>query len=101
MAHGKVQGVVGLEGFPYTSGGFNLSAERIVRFEMPSNFTAEGIQHAQKDFEMVAAMLRDNPEEMRALLDAVVQNRLSQAQEIAEKLGISEHKFQAQGGGLW
>jgi hypothetical protein len=66
---------------------------------MPNTFKGEGIQKSKKDLEMLLKMFSDNPEDSGELLDAVIQNRITDARKIADRLGLLEHKFIAQGGG--
>jgi len=54
----------------------------------------------QKDFEIVAELLKKHPKEMESLFNAIVQNNIEKAEKVADEIGLSEHRFAAQGGGL-
>ena len=45
--------------------------------------------------------VRDNPQEMGKLLSAVAKNNIWEAQQIADKLGLTEERFRSEGGGIW
>jgi hypothetical protein len=95
-----LHGVIGLSGAAFKAGGFSGITEQIVRLEMPDTFKGEGIRKSKKDLEMLLKMLSDHPEDSAELFDAVLQNRLPEATKIGDRLGLSEHKFIAKGGGL-
>lgn len=72
------------------------------RFEFPPDFPPEGVRRAQVDAEIIATKLRDNPDEMRALLQAVGTGQGEEAHRLVGELGLTESDFQKQGGGiLW
>ena len=96
----KVHSVVTLSGFKHTMGGFTISRDHVVQVEMPEHFTTEDIQRFRIDAERLAARLRESPEEMKAFLDTAIQGDIRQAQQIAQKLKLTEEDFSAQGGGL-
>jgi hypothetical protein len=95
-----LQAVIGLSGASFKKGGFSGITEQILRVEMPKTFKGEGLQKSRKDLELLLKMLSDHPEDSTEMLDAVIQNRISDARKIAERLGLDEHNFNIQGGGL-
>jgi hypothetical protein len=95
-----LHGVIGLSGAAFRAGRFSGITEQSFRLEMPNTFKGEGIQKSTKDLEMLLKMLSEHPEESAKMFDAVLDNRLADAHKIANRLGLLEHKFIAQGGGL-
>jgi hypothetical protein len=54
----------------------------------------------RRDFELLAAALRDYPTEMTNLLEAHFRKDTTASRTIAKTLGLSEESFKAQGGGI-
>jgi hypothetical protein len=71
------------------------------RLEIPREFPSEGIARAQVDAEILAQKLRENPEEMRQLVDAVIGGRGPEVQRLMSELAVAESDFQAAGGGIF
>jgi hypothetical protein len=71
------------------------------RLEFPSDFPLDGIRRAQVDAEILINKLRENPEEVQALLNAFVTGRNSEAQRLIHELGLTESDFQERGGGIF
>ncbi len=97
----KMYATFGVSGAGFKTSGFSGSAKQIFRLEMPQTFKGEGIRKTAKDFKMISKLLADHPDDMAELLDAAKQNRMEHALRIAKKVGLSEHKFVAQEGGLF
>jgi hypothetical protein len=99
-SHG-VQAIVGLTGLTSNSGGYTLHGERVIRIELPESYDAERMKRLQKDFELIAGMIEQHPDDIAALHNAVLQQDSKRAGEIAAKVGLDEGKIVAQGGGAW
>lgn len=97
---GKLHGVVGVSGLAHTTDGLTVLTDRTFRLELPRHFTPDIIQRMQKDFEGVAAILREHPQEATDILEAVVQNNVGDARKTASRIGLTEEAFADQGGGL-
>jgi hypothetical protein len=80
--------------------GIRLEVGHIGRLSFPVDFPLNNLQTAQKDFELIAAKLRDSPDRVQKLVRAVVSGQNSEVRELAEELGLRESDFQAQGGGI-
>jgi hypothetical protein len=77
------------------------SGSKLRRQGIPKQFTPQDLRRAQRDCEILATKLRDNPEDMTALLDAVLQDRGQDAVRMIKELGLGEEEITAQGGGLF
>jgi hypothetical protein len=71
------------------------------RLEFPSDFPLDGIRRAQVDAEILANRLRENPEAVRALLNAFMTGQNADAQRLIRELNLTESDFQEQGGGFF
>ena len=71
------------------------------RLEFPSDFPLDGIRRAQVDAEILINRLRENPEGVRALLNAFMTGQNSEAQRLIRELNLTESDFQEQGGGIF
>lgn len=94
--------VAGLAGVVGMRGDFRSISDHIQRLEIPRDIKREDAERAQRDCEILAARLRDHPEEMSALLRNLQEGNLTEAHETVKKLGLTEDDFVAEGGGaLW
>jgi hypothetical protein len=71
------------------------------RLELPSDFPLDGIRRAQVDAEILVNRLRENPEAVRALLNAFMAGQNADAQRLIRELNLTESDFQEQGGGIF
>jgi len=99
--------VIGLAGFVQTVDGFAISTNRVLRIQLPEDFTtAQGlltsgeITRIGRDFELLAQVLRENPSRFAELLEASIQNRVDEAKRIARELRLTEEDFKRHGGGV-
>jgi hypothetical protein len=99
-SHGA-NAIVGLSGLASRSGGYLLNAERVIRIELPESYDVDRMKRLQKDFELLAGMIADHPDEMAALQNAVLGQDQARARAIAVKVGLDEDKIVARGGGAW
>ena len=96
--HG-VHAVVGLTGFETESDGLRVSRERFARIELPQSIRREHIEVMRKDFEELARIAEQFPDDLVALENAVLENDLPTAIQLAGKVGLSEERIAASGGG--
>jgi hypothetical protein len=101
MSLNKLHVVAGLSGFDRGPIGLSAYKERIGNIEIPSHFAAEALQRAQRDCEILATLLKDQPREMVTLLEAITHHRFDEANQMIIDLGLSEGGLQAEGGGLY
>ena len=101
MATDKLQGIVGITGLERQAGGFFTSKDRIGRIDIPTSFGPEDLQRAQRDCEILAEKLRDQPGEMASLLEAITHNKFDEAHRMIGQLRLTEQEFSSQGGGLY
>ena len=92
--------VLGITNFRQDQEGFILSTDKQTRVQLPSELSTEDVQRMRRDFELLAAALRDHPTEMKNLLEAHFRKDVVSSRRIAETLGLSEESFKAQGGGI-
>ena len=92
--------VVGIANVSQDRDGFVLSTDKQIRVQLPSQLSTEDVQRMRRDFELLAAALRDYPTEMKNLLEAHFRKDTVTSRRIAESLGLSEESFKAQGGGI-
>jgi hypothetical protein len=100
QAASNLQAVVHLEGLKQTKGGFEISTDCVRRLEIPAEVTQLDIQRAQRDCEILGAMLRNNSKEALELISAIQRGKLDDAKRVARKIGLTEPEFSEQGGGL-
>ena len=100
MAKETVQAIVGLTGCEGTTGGFSVSTDRVVRLELPRQVTEYDLGVMQKDFELLASLLKDHPAEMVSFFNASLNHHVRTAFETAKRLGLREEQFIAKGGGI-
>lgn len=89
-APGKAKTIDGTETF----------LKRLIRIEVPQEFTPEVIGRMKRDCERFAEILGNHPEDSAELFKAVTSNDLSSARAVATRLGVTEEGFIADGGGL-
>jgi hypothetical protein len=92
--------VLGIVSFSHDKAGLAMSTDHVTRVQLPNRLSTEDVQRMQKDYELLASVLRDHPEEMKNLFEAHSQKDIKSARRIAGTLGISEESFKAQGGGV-
>jgi hypothetical protein len=78
-----------------------LSGDRIARLQLPESLTAEHLNVAQKDLELLAEIMRQYPDEFLALQNAVLEHDFRSARQLGEKIGLNEEAFVAREGGVW
>ena len=89
-----------LAGIKSRLGGFDVSSENKIQIELPKTHTKSDVARAQKDCEILGAILKSQPERVVELLQAARSNEREKAQKLARELGLAEEAFQAQEGGL-
>jgi hypothetical protein len=95
-----VQAVLGLTGLETQSGGVRVLRERYARVDLPQRFGAEHVGLMQKDLEILAGIVKQYPEDVLALQNAVLGHDFATANRLASKIGLTEDKIAANGGGL-
>jgi hypothetical protein len=93
-------GIIGMVEVEDERGGFPLSVDRVHRIQMPTRVTKKDLERIQRDFELLSEIVKNNPQEMAELLEAVTKNHILEAQRIADKLELTEEHISAKGGGL-
>ena len=63
-------------------------------------FGPEEMKKALADAEIIASLLREHPEEMASISNAVLAGRTEDARKLAVKIGLTEEAFQENGGGM-
>lgn len=96
--HG-VQAVIGLTGFEATVGGARVIRDRLIRLDLPQNFTRYDIQLVQEDLKILSDMADRHPEKLLALQNAVLKHDYGAARRLASEIGLNEEEFVARGGG--
>jgi hypothetical protein len=94
-----VQAVIGLSGFRVDSGGFPMSREHVLRFELPPRFDAEHIELARRDFEVLASKAAHYPAELVDFQNAVLAHDLPRAGRLARDIGLTPEQLHEEGGG--
>jgi hypothetical protein len=100
MAREKVHAVVGLTACEGKTGGFSVSTDRVLRIELPRQFTEKDLEVMHKDFQQLAALLKDRPKDMASFFNASLNHKIREANGAAKKLGLREEEFTAEGGGI-
>jgi hypothetical protein len=93
--------VCGFVGVARSDHAFPMSMDRVNRVRLPSRFAPEDIERIRIDFELLAGLFRDHPDEMASLLESYVRKDATASRSVAASLGISEDTFTAQGGGIF
>ncbi len=60
----------------------------------------EELKKALADSEMITSLLREHPNEMRAIVNDVLMGRTEAARQSALRIGLTEEAFQERGGGV-
>jgi hypothetical protein len=80
----------------------SMTPQRLpVHCAQPDALTAEQMTTVQRDAEIMAALLRDHPDDIRSLCNDMIAGRIDSAKETALRVGLSESGFKMQGGGMW
>lgn len=95
-----IQATVKLSGFAGNKGGFSVLADLARQMDIPKQFHLDDIKRAQRDCEILAEKLKNNPKEAMELFQSIVDNKIDDARRLSGKIGIDEQKFIDQGGGL-
>jgi hypothetical protein len=61
---------------------------------------AKEMKKALADSKIIASLLQEHPKEMAAIANDVLAGRTDAAQQLAERIGLTEEAFQRKGGGL-
>jgi hypothetical protein len=96
-----VQAIIGISGLSGESGGFRLAQEHVVRFELPADFHAGHCETFQRDLKLLTQIASDHSNDFAEFQNAAVRNDFHEASRIAERIGLTEERFQADGGGFW
>ncbi|MFG2439919.1 hypothetical protein [Streptomyces sp. NPDC048508] len=81
--------------------GTTTAVDRILKLVPPDRFDPQHIQLAANDLQAILTSLRENPEEHVELQNALVNQDLPTALNLAKSLGLTEEKLQEAGGGVW
>jgi hypothetical protein len=100
QAGSKLQAVVQLMSVEEVKGDLATSTDYVRRLAVPTKFTKQDIERARKDCEILAGKLQGHSDDMVTLLNAISEGRVEDAKQKARELGLEEHEFVAQGGGL-
>ena len=95
-----IKATVQLSGFAVSKGGFSVFTDLARHMDIPKKFHPGDIKRAQRDCEILAETLKNNPKEAAELFQCIVDNKLDEARQLSIKLGIDEQKFIENGGGL-
>lgn len=93
-----VHAVVGLTGLKVQSGGITVQFDQVLRLPMPATLD---LAAARRDFELLAQMAGEYPEDVRRLHAAAVRSDMATATRIAREIGLTEERFVGDGGGIW
>jgi hypothetical protein len=102
VSHGATL-TFGLTGVPLQREGFPVHRQQLFTMDLAARdpIGAKEIAKAMADGEIIASLFRKHPEDMAAIFNHVVAGRMTEADVIAERLGLSEGRFIEQGGGMW
>ena len=95
---GRGQAVVGLTGYGTESGGTTVYGEQFVKFALPETVTAEHIEQMRIDFETLAELARQHPDDIAEIQNAVASNDFGRAGRVASRIGLNEERLAAAGG---
>jgi hypothetical protein len=93
--------IVEIGGIQQDTQDIQLSMRHIGRLNFPPDFPLDRLETARNDLELIAAKLRESPDRMQDLLQAVVSGRNTEVGQLIQELGLRESDFQEQGGGIW
>jgi hypothetical protein len=91
---------ISLRGFLREVGGLQTAQDIAYRLGAPDVFTDQHLKTAQRDYEIVAEMIKDNPEKTRQVMNDVLRRNMESAAKGALELGLTEKQFIAKGGGF-
>jgi hypothetical protein len=74
---------------------------RSARLDLPEDFPLSGLRRAQIDLEIVSEKLRENADDVQALLQAFIAGRNSDVERLISQLGVRESDFEERGGGIF
>jgi hypothetical protein len=99
-ANNSPTAMIGVRGLNQHVGEYSVSAD--VNFGLPlsAKWTSETIMTAQRDFEIIAAKLKDHPNEVADMMDALAAGNMKEGVETLKKIGLTESDLKAAGGGL-
>jgi hypothetical protein len=83
------------------AGGHGAPGQHLKQVPLPAAFTPEHLATAQRDAEVLAAKLSENPDAVRHVLDAAASGDFANASQHLEGLGLTEEQLKAEGGGLF
>lgn len=69
--------------------------------KLPESFKPDHIRRAQKDCEILAQIIEEKPDEVRSLVNDLLQDKTHDAKQRAKELGLSEDEFVRKGGGIY
>jgi hypothetical protein len=95
----EVKAVVGITAVETQDSGVRVIGERTVRFDLPALVNAEHVELMQKDFEIIAGLAKEHPEEMVDLHNAILNHDFPTAYRVANQIGLNEERLVAEGGG--
>ena len=96
-----VHAVVGLTGLTVESGGFTIQTEQLLRLPVPNVIDASHASSIRRDFELLAEIAAQYPDDFVRLHNAAAQSDLPAAARIAKQIGLTEDRFVRDGGGIW
>ena len=96
-----VHAVVGLTGLTVESGGFTVQHEQVLRIPVPSGVDRAHFSTIQRDFELLAQVAGEYPDDFARLHNAAVESDFRTAARIAGEIGLTEDRFVRDGGGIW
>jgi hypothetical protein len=79
-----IQATVKLSGFAESKGGFTTFTDLTRRLEIPTQFPSDGIKRAQRDCEILAEKLKNNPKKAAELFQCIVDNKLDDARQLSK-----------------
>lgn len=91
---------VRISGPDKTVGGLSTYQDILYRIAIPSSFASKEVAIAQRDFEILGGMMRDQPGKVQEMIRSVLCGDAALARTIGNELGLDEAKFVAKGGGL-
>ena len=94
-----VHAVVGLSGLSVERGGYSVQHDQILKLPLPSAYTQDRCERIRRDFEILAEVVAQYPDEFSRLHDAAMRSDFQTASQIAGQIGLTEDRFLHQGGG--
>jgi hypothetical protein len=81
-------------------GGLSTFQDIIYQIVIPHSFSGKEVGIAQRDFEILAEMMKDHPDKVQDMIQSVLSGNAARARTTGSELGLDEAKFIAKGGGL-